>query len=606
MLGIIVLITSWIAAYYLLKKVTRLKTIERIAGCVAVGTTAIAWVGFILFLVIGLNNAAYVTAAIVISVGVYAAYKLRRDTITERINLPLFNRYVVLLLFTMLLLISLFYTHMLQAKSDGFYSGGYAWGDIAFHLSITNNFLNGPATLTYNVFNGAPLGYPFIGDFLTALLAALGSDCSLILFFTGASLAVSIVLLFYRTALRLLNNRAAAALALVLLLLNGGLGFYYLYDNAASANVFQAITSHDYANLQDKGIYWTNFITGIFLPMRTALFGIALFFTVFLLLDDSLRRNDHRTVILAGILTGSMPLLHTHSFLVATGISLFKLWGDKKKLTLFFALALPLAAPQVLFSSQQVISGTGFLHILVGWMSYPSDLLSWLRFWIINTSIALPLVIVAWWKASERLRKEYLPWALLFVIGNVVVFQPYDYDNIKLFFFWYAFTCILIAGFLMSVWNKSTAYKTFVLIAVVMLTLSGTLSVVREATLSRRLYDTEEIALGTWTAHNTPRDAIFLTSAQPNHFVSSLAGRNIVMGYRGWLWSHGFNYSQRQADVQLMYLGGPHSLEPLQKYNVTYAVIGPSESTEFRANKQFFEQHFEMVQQTDHYTIYKI
>ena len=78
------------------------------------------------------------------------------------------------------------------------------------------------------------------------------------------------------------------------------------------------------------------------------------------------------------------------------------------------------------------------------------------------------------------------------------------------------------------------------------------------------------------------------------------------MGYRGWLWSHGFNYSQREADVWLMYSGGPHSLELLQNYNVTYAVIGPSESTEFRANKQFFAQHFERVQQTDHYTIYKI
>jgi hypothetical protein len=55
----------------------------------------------------------------------------------------------------------------------------------------------------------------------------------------------------------------------------------------------------------------------------------------------------------------------------------------------------------------------------------------------------------------------------------------------------------------------------------------------------------------------------------------------------------------------LMYSGGPQALELLQK-NITYVVIEPSESTEFRANKQFFEQRFESVQQTDRYAIYKI
>jgi uncharacterized membrane protein len=87
----------------------------------------------------------------------------------------------------------------------------------------------------------------------------------------------------------------------------------------------------------------------------------------------------------------------------------------------------------------------------------------------------------------------------------------------------------------------------------------------------------EEIAMAEWLRENTPPDAVFLTSTAHNHPIPSLTGRARVMGYEGWLWSHGIPWTSvndRKADMKAMY-GGNYSL--LQEYGVDYVCIGPYE-----------------------------
>jgi hypothetical protein len=164
---------------------------------------------------------------------------------------------------------ALFWTHMLQSGADGgLYSGGKsALYDMAFHAAVTNSFLYGANfPPLYTAMPPAPLLYPFLPDFQSALLVVLGIDLHAALIATGVPLAIALTGLFYFFALRLLafftalaetRARIAAALATILFLLNGGLGFIdFFRDWRGSGKSFPAFLSSletNYANLAEKG-----------------------------------------------------------------------------------------------------------------------------------------------------------------------------------------------------------------------------------------------------------------------------------------------------------------------------------------------------------------
>src|ERR1041385_2134657 len=112
----------------------------------------------------------------------------------------------------------LFATHMLQIKADGgTYSGGEStYYDMAYHAAITNSFVHG-ANLppVYTPMPPAPLLYPFLPDFLTALLVTMGMSLHSALVWTAVPLCVALTGVFYFLALRLmkLGGRASERFA---------------------------------------------------------------------------------------------------------------------------------------------------------------------------------------------------------------------------------------------------------------------------------------------------------------------------------------------------------------------------------------------------------
>jgi len=116
----------------------------------------------------------------------------------------------------------------------------------------------------------------------------------------------------------------------------------------------------------------------------------------------------------------------------------------------------------------------------------------------------------------------------------------------------------------------------------------------------------EEIKLAALVRQTTDPNAIFLTSDQHNHWIPVLTGRQILMGFRGWLWSYGIDYSQREKDVTAMFQGGQTAKDLLTRYHVDYVVIGPSESVAFKANQPWFASQYSLIFTTPHYQVYRL
>jgi uncharacterized membrane protein len=109
------------------------------------------------------------------------------------------------------------------------------------------------------------------------------------------------------------------------------------------------------------------------------------------------------------------------------------------------------------------------------------------------------------------------------------------------------------------------------------------------------MWSGEEIAMAEWVRANTAPNSVFLTSTAHNHPIPSLTGRPRVMGYEGWLWSHGIPWasiSDRKKDMIAMFTG---DVSLLRTYHVEYVCIGPyerafAEENRFTINEAAFEE----------------
>ena len=111
-----------------------------------------------------------------------------------------------------------------------------------------------------------------------------------------------------------------------------------------------------------------------------------------------------------------------------------------------------------------------------------------------------------------------------------------------------------------------------------------------------------------WARSETDPKAIFLAAPDHNEPIPSLAGRRVVIGYPGWVWSYGLtDWGQKEADVAVMLRGDPRTPELIKQYHVAYVVIGPHERTpSWLANQTYWEQHGRLVHSNLEYLIYRV
>lgn len=485
----------------------------------------------------------------------------------------------------------LFGTRMLQEKPDGIYSGGTSSYDMAFHSAITTSFLYGKNfPPIYPLLPPEPLLYPPLPDFLTAALVAAGMSLHLALCVTGIVLATAITVLLYAFAARIgsggtrtsAHNAVAAALAAALFLLNGGLQFAYSFIS-------------NFGIAAEPHIQWTNIIIDGLLPQRTSLFGISATLIVFGIFaatwrhwHSSLHANrwsGSRAMLAAGAITGALPFFHTHSYL-AIGIVSACLFLLRPRLA-WLAFALPailLALPRLLVLGQH-LGATANLRLQPGWLGHAET--GWPLIWLNNAGLPALLIIPAWLAADRATRRFYLAFIVLLTIALVVVFSPNDTDNLKLLNYWSAATCVLVAQWLVRL---TVEYRQRVIAGLLVLgcIASGVLAIARESVTQELIFDRAQCDAAAFVREHTPPDALFLTAPALHQPVVSLAGRASVRGATAWLWSHGYEFRTREADIRRIYAGAPDSAELIDYYAVDYIYLGAVERSELRASDSTF------------------
>jgi hypothetical protein len=518
------------------------------------------------------------------------------------------------LIFVLLVLAPIYWrllsVQMFPHGDGGLYSGG-AGNDLNFHAALISSFRYGqnfPAT--YTLLPPERLLYPFMPDFHAAVLMAGGLSLRSALILTALVLGAVIAGLFYAFAFRIARSSRTATLATLLFLLNGGFGFIHFFrdwwQSGKSPLEFWNTLNLNYANLSERGIHWNNIVADMMVPQRTSLFGLSMglvIFTSFAILwrrwhaseAAKATRNEPRSFTLmaiAGVLAGTLPFFHTHTYIAVGLVSvvLFAIWPRREWIG-FWAPAVLLAAPQLVALAGHA-RGPGMVRLFFGWLGHDDPFFP--LYLLRNFGLPLLLAIPAWWVAPREWRNFYLAFLILVIFTFVIVFSPNLLDNGKPIYYWHALNSVLVATWLTKL---ATEHKQRLLAAfLAFLSIATALIVFRSETIaSKRAFTDEELAAAAFVRDHTGPHALFLTAPSLKSPVLSLGGRPVLRSATAWLWSHGYEFRERENDVRRIYAGSVDAFELLRYYHVDYIYLGDAERSDVTANAAFFEASFPTV-----------
>lgn len=613
------------------------------AGSV-VGLAAVAWIGFLLSLLFGLNALSIGLTGLILAAGLIALFRVTEPSrLLEEFRAISWGRFDLIYYAAWAGLLAWLFSRVIMIYPDGMHTApANNFGDLPFHFSVITSFAYGDNLPPQSpIFAGLKFTYPFLIDFLTAFFMRCGADWRTAFGVENLTLSLSLVGLIDLMTMQLVNSRIAARLAPVIFFFNGGFGFINFFrdlgqffddHNRAKEGLVALLArlpstytmNADLILSSDEKIplRWGNVFTTLLIPQRSLLFGlpfVALIITLWWMAFEDRESSEsdrlsnpqsvtRRYLLAAGGLAGLLPMLHAHGFFAVMLASVVAvLCRRSREWIAFFVPIAVLAGPQALWLSGTQVRNKLF-ELKVGWDAGESNPA---MFWMVNAGVFILLLFAALIipkLISIRTQIFYLPFLLWFIVPNLVLLAPWAWDNIKVLVYWSLVSSPLVAATLAYLLTRRLALlRVLAAVLVATLTFSGALDVWRglSPTENVLLFGQEELDVAALLREKTPPHSLILHAPIHNSVVA-LSGRRSVMGYPGHLWTHGIDYRQRESEVQTIYRGGSGAAEPISRLGVDYVIIGPVERSQLQIEESYFERLYPRVIDHGEYRVYQI
>ena len=435
------------------------------------------------------------------------------------------------------------------------------FGDLPFHMAIAAGFAYGdnfpPA---HPELAGVPLTYPFFCDLLSGMILAVGGSWRDAFFWPTLILGLAVVVALVRFGEAVTGSRSLGRTAAFLTFFSGGLGFLSL---SRTTKVLGWWSNGPDLTMNEAGMRYANFITTLFIPQRSILFGWPLLFFALAFLVESLDAKESeatraRIWLHAGVVASFLPLVHAHSFLILGVCSLwFAIRAGWMAPAAFARGVVPLALPAILFMVTHNSLSTGkFFEWSPGFdggHDHP------LRFWLMNAGVFLPLALLGIARASSSsMRFVAAPFAALFIAANLFRLSPWMWDNMKFLAPAHAGLAPFAAIALALGWQRGGLGKAAAAAGFCIATLSGALDVSKVLLASGEfgIFDRTGLAFAEKIRAATPPSTTILSAPNHNH-PALLSGRRLFLGYEGHLWSQGLDYAARKPVAEAIFRGEP-------------------------------------------------
>jgi hypothetical protein len=501
-------------------------------------------------------------------------------------------------------------------SSGGWSSNGNVWGDSPLHVALVTQFAHGMhLDLVAPYYQHVALTYPFMPDLWSGVLMRFTDNWIAGLTAPTMLMMLSLLVMLFYAAKRLLNSELGAWLAWYMLVFSGSLAgvFRVLWQLATKQGDYRSVMLVQGRATTDT---YVNFFYSHPLPQRSYLFGMPLLLVAGLIALELYRQRragvKHRRRLqlaggIAGLLVGLMPLVHSHSFVVMAGmlgLAAVLIWWRERRLPIGWApmlgLGAALAIPQFVWQAAHSYH-QGFSHWIWGWVVINDNAAhaNWLLFWLASIGWLMVMIVAGWYflrriRVSAEVWFVYLVGLAIFGICNLYVFQPSIWDNMKLFeySFWFI---MLVTAAVMVAWCRYWWGKLLTGGLMLSLCAMGFVTLVLSGSLQDYpLLSGQEVTFGNHMRTALPSNAYLLVGDRHNSPITMLADRKVVMTYGGWYNLYAADWPQTYADRQTMLQGSDGALALINKYGANFAAFSDSEIAGGSVNLNFFQSHFQV------------
>ncbi len=534
------------------------------------------------------------------------------------------SRFFLLLLATWGIFFIVLFTRIIYWKSGALYVGHEnVWSDWALHLGLATTFADKSPDLWFAyhpIYADGKLTYPFLSDLISGLMMRLGFSIPQAFIIPSILFALLLISFMYQLFIVLGHSARRAYLAISIFFLSSGFGFIqFIKDYNGLSDLILPLKQ--YSRLDSNQWFSGNSIVGLLLPQRSILLGMTLamgallgFFSV-LLKNKEVNYRDKLILICSGIAVGILPIVHMHTFIALLIImSPVVLINYRKWQMMIYCLLPAILLSGLLYS--MFLFGNIEARNFISWVPGYSvnGFGNWIVFWAKAWGVMIPLAITGWALLKSRISVDawifFSGFFILFLVANLFHFQPVTWDNSKLFTWCYFGFSYLAVEVIARLWQLNKLWSRVAAICfIILLTFTGVLELVllqRVDAHSYKLIGSEEIQLADEIRNKSAPLARFLTGKDHNSLVMVRGARPILLGYTAWVGNFGFNYSQTEHDIDVMYKGGNEALALLKKHKISYVLIGPSEVKQFHPNELFFKARFPISFQSLNYRVYDV
>ena len=481
------------------------------------------------------------------------------------------------------------------------------WSDFAATIPLIRSFSYGSNfPIKYPIFAGPPIRYHFVFFAVVGFLEKIGLRIDWAL--NGLSVLGFFLLCFviYLVGKTVFKSRSVGILSVILFLFNGSFGFLEFFKrHPLSLNTFTDIiknTEFSSFGPYDGKIVSAFWSLNIFTNQRHLSLAYASF--IFLVLSifyfsKHPKKFTWTLSLLLGIFLGLFPFIHLAVFAMM-GIAIFTFFilypKIRVKLIVLGLIAITLAVPQYFYmgksANQTELFNPGYL---IG-NKTPFGILT---YWIMNLGIGLLLAPVGFIFAKRSQRKVFLPFLILFLVGNLFRFSAEVAANHKFFNLFVIGMNFYVALTLVKIWRVKIFGKIAAILLLIPLTLTGIIDffpIVNDRHIE--LLDYPNDPKVSFIVENTDPDSTFLNSQFLYH-PASVAGRKIFMGWPYFPWSAGYDTHERGQKLDALYSSNNKVFvcNLLLQSNIDYVTVqDTSNDRDFPdINIDFFEQNFRLI-----------
>ncbi len=595
--------------------------IGTIVGAIAVTIASILWA-----VPIGFDTTAVglgvVTAALLSAPGwSSAAGSLRTDLgdVRRRIDLPWRSPESIRPLVVVTAASWAVTLRILQMAYHGDGAGGIVAGHLSSyadwnaHLAYLGSFAYGddlPTSLPFAA--GSRLTYHVGADVFAADAAVLGVPATSALVVTSAVLAMAFPLVFWFAGTRFTDSRAVTTVAYLLFTMSGGLGFVYaIADVARGGPSVLGALPRSYSRLPERDIWVDNWVLSSMYAQRPGLIGLPVVLIVVAVIWSQRDRSALRPFVAAGILAGASVGFSVFGF---GGAVLFGGWLARRagrRLVAFLVPAFALGLPVLLLLRPE----SSNFRWQVGWMSRTLDV-PWPWFWILNMGLFVPLGLIALVRPGRPSTgfgaAIALPAWTIFVVMNLVVLHPWEWNNTHYLVVWALIITFPVAAVLGAWWRSPRPLLRAVGgAAAVSLVLAGGLDIWRAIDGSEGrggLTDADGLAAAHWARTATDPHSVFVVAPEITQPIVSFGARRVVTGFSGWVWDLGLDdWTDRVDESTTVLRGAAGTDEIIDRRGGDYVVLGPSELAEpYLGNPAYWDVNGTLVYRSPSYLIYAV